>query len=127
LSFQLDILRLITRGLLRGRRLSRWRWISARARVSARASREGGKGRLGGDLAADKAQDPGERNPVGVNARIERCLVHEGADGVVHQQESPNLLLDTAGGTGTQHHLRFPLVGLELGEGDLKEQARLHT
>ena len=60
LSFQLDILRLITRGLLRDRRLSRWRWISARARVSARASREGGKRRLGGDLATDEAQGAGK-------------------------------------------------------------------
>src|SRR6266516_8130376 len=60
LSFQFDILRLITRGLWRARRVSRWRWISARARERARASREGGKGRLGGDLAADQAQGAGE-------------------------------------------------------------------
>jgi len=70
LSFQLDILRLMTRGLLRGRRLSRWRWISARARASVRASREGGKGRLGGDLAAHQAQGAGERDAVGIDARI---------------------------------------------------------
>ena len=61
LSFQLDILRLTTRGLARGRRFSRWRRISASAVVSALARREGGKGRLGGDLAAGDAQGPGER------------------------------------------------------------------
>ena len=70
LSFQLDILRLMTRGLLRGRRVSRWRWISASARFSVRASREGGKGRLGGDLAAHQAQGAGERDAVRIDARI---------------------------------------------------------
>src|SRR5437773_6885545 len=85
LSFQFDILRLITRGLWRGRRVSRWRWISARARDRARASREGVKGSLGGDLAADQAQGAGERDAVGAGAGVQRCLVHEGADGVVDE------------------------------------------
>jgi hypothetical protein len=98
LSFQLDILRLITRGLVRGRRVSRWRWISARARVSVRASREGGNGRLGGDLAAHQAQGAGEGDPVGVDAFAQGCLVHEGADGVVDQQEAVDLLLHAARG-----------------------------
>ena len=88
LSFQLDILRLITRGLLRNRRLGRWRCISAGAWVSARASREGGKGRLGGDLAAGEAQGTGEGDPVGVDAFVQGCLVHECADGVVGREGS---------------------------------------
>src|SRR5438034_7860206 len=120
LSFQFDILRLITRGLWRGRRVSRWRWISARARDRARASREGGKGRLGGDLAADQAQGAGERDAVGAGAGVQRCLVHEGADGVVDQQEPPDLLLHAAGGVGAQHHAGCSLVGLELIKRGLK-------
>ena len=87
LSFQLDILRLITRGLWRGRRVSRWRWISARARDRARASREGGKGRLGGDLAADDVQGAGEGEPVGVDSGLVGGFGHELADRVVGDQK----------------------------------------
>src|SRR5437773_5484881 len=114
LSFQLDILRLMTRGLWRARRVSRWRWISARARDRARASREGGKGRLGGDLAADQAQGAGEGDAVGVGAGVQRCLVHEGADGVADQQEAVDLLLHAARSVGAQHHAGCSLMGLEL-------------
>ena len=63
----------------------------------ARVRREGGKGRLGGDLAADDAQGAGEGELVGV----EFCLVggfgHEPADGVVGDEQSVELLQDQVG------------------------------
>ena len=49
----LDILRLITLGLTRSRRLFSRRSISANVSAMASAKRLGGKGRLVGDLAAD--------------------------------------------------------------------------
>lgn len=49
----LDILRLITRGLTRNRRLFRHARISAVASIRAAARCLGGKGPLVGDLAAD--------------------------------------------------------------------------
>ena len=98
LSAQLDILRLITRGLARSRRLgSRWCRISDRLSAAARASRVGGKRRLGGDLAADHVQATGEGEPVGVLAGLLRALPHQLSDGVVHQQEGVHLLLDSVG------------------------------
>jgi len=77
LSFQLDILRLMTRGLERNRRGAKSRSrISCRAVTSARASREGGKCRLVGDVAADDAQGAGEGNPVRVLLGLMCGLVH---------------------------------------------------
>ena len=56
LSGHFDILRLITRGFARSRRvLGRCR-ISSAASTVAVASSSGGKGRLVGDLAADDSQ-----------------------------------------------------------------------
>src|SRR5438309_6398218 len=78
LSFQLDILRLITRGLDRNRRGGRRRSrISRRVWVSARASREGGRCRLAGDVAADDAKGAGEGDPVGIAAGLPGRLVHQ--------------------------------------------------
>lgn len=67
LSAQLDILCLMTRGLDRNRfGGSRRSWISRRARASARVSREGGKRRLVGDVAAGDPQGADEGDSVGV-------------------------------------------------------------
>jgi hypothetical protein len=78
LSFQLDILRLITRGLDRSRRGGSSRsQISRNVWFSARASREGGKRRLAGDVAADDAQGAGEGEPVGIVADLPGGLVHQ--------------------------------------------------
>ena len=67
------------------------------ASAVARFRREGGKGRLGGGLAADDAQGAGEREPV----RVELCLVgglgHELSDGVVGDEEPVELLQDEVG------------------------------
>jgi hypothetical protein len=104
LSFQLDIFRLMTRGLARGRRFSRWRRISAVAAVSDLARREGGKGRLGGDLAAGDAQGAGEGEPVGIQAVLGGGRGSSGPDGVVDEQEAPCLLLDAGRGLRPQHH-----------------------
>ena len=116
LSFRLDILRLTTRGLERGRRFSRCRRISASAVVSAAARREGGKGRLGGDLAAGDAQGAGERQPVGVQAGLPGGPGHEGADGVVDQEEAPGFLLDAGRRLRPQHHPR------EIGRASCRER-----
>ncbi len=60
----------------------------------ARRSREGGKPRLVGDLAAGGAQRAGERHPVGIQARVAGADVDEVADRVMDQQDPPDLLLD---------------------------------
>ena len=73
---QLDILRLITRGLTRNRRLLSRRSISAVASVMTVARRSGRKGRLVGDLATDHAKRGDEGDPV----RIELFTAAEKAE-----------------------------------------------
>jgi hypothetical protein len=75
---QLDILRLITRGLERNRRGGSSRSVTSRRLwVMDRASLEGGKRRLPGDVAAHDAQGAGEGDPVGIVSGFEGGLVHE--------------------------------------------------
>ena len=50
-------------------------------------SREGGKCRLVGDVAADDAQGAGEGDPVGVAVRLVCGVVHQVPQGVVDQEE----------------------------------------
>lgn len=77
-SAQFDILRLMTRGLERGRRAGRGRSvISRRLCLSVWVRREGGKRRLPGDVAADDAQGAGEGDPVGVVSGVYGGLMHE--------------------------------------------------
>src|SRR5689334_25197954 len=112
--------RLTARGLVRWRRggLGRAR-ISATASAVAWFRAEGGKGRLGGDLAADDVQGAGEREPVGVEFGLVGGLGHELADGVVGEQEAVELLQDEVGAAGAQDGAGAALVGLDLVEGEL--------
>ena len=93
--------------------------ISVIASAVARFRREGGKGRLGGDLAADDVQGPGERQLVGVDFRLSGGLGHELADRVVGEQEPVELLQDEVRGAGAQDGGGAALVGLDLVEGEL--------
>src|SRR5690348_1919467 len=89
------------------------------ASAAARFRREGGKGRLGGDLAADDVQGAGERQPVGVEFGLVGGLGHELADGVVGEQEPVELLDDQVGAAGAEDGGGAALVGLYLVEGEL--------
>ena len=100
----------MTLGQVRWRRggLGRSR-ISATASAVARVRREGGKGRLGGDLAADDVQGAGEREPAGVYFGL------VGGFG----QEPVELLQDQVRGAGAEDDGGAALVGLDLVEGEL--------
>ena len=89
-----DILRLITRGLTRNRRLFNLRSISAVVSMMAAANCSGGKGRLVGDLAADHSDRANERDPVWVEFFWFGGRVDQGSDGVVDQQVGVDLLGD---------------------------------
>src|SRR6185437_5646878 len=112
--------RLTARGLVRWRRggLGRWR-ISVMASAVAWFRREGGKARLGGDLAADDVQGAGEREPVGVDFCLVGGFGHELADGVVGDQEPVELLDDQVRAAGAEDGGGAALVCLELVEGEL--------
>src|SRR4051812_16798403 len=98
LTCHLDILRLITRGADRRRRIglrrSRMRRSTACQCASAAPRRSGGEGALLGDGLAHDAQRGGEADSVGVMAAVLCGLGHHRADGVVAAQMSPNLLED---------------------------------
>jgi hypothetical protein len=68
--------------------------ISVIASAAAWFRRDGGKGRLGGDLAADDVEGPGEEEPVGVEFCLVGGLGHEFADGVVGDEQAVELLQD---------------------------------
>ncbi len=91
---QLDILRLITRGLTRSLRVFSHCNISEAASERAAARCSGGKGRLVGDLAADYPQGADERDPVWVEAGGFGHLVDQGSDGVEDEQVGVDLLDD---------------------------------
>src|SRR5918998_884383 len=76
-----------TRGLCRRRRLLSRCSSSVAASRRARRSREGGKSRLVGDLAAGGAQCADERDPGGGDAHVVGAEVDEVADRVVDQQD----------------------------------------
>ena len=120
LSGYLVMRRLTARGLVRWRRggLGRWR-ISATASAVAWFRVEGGKGRLGGDLAADDVQGAGERQPVGVEFCLVGGLGHELADGVVRDEQPVELLDDHVRGAGAQDGGGPALAGFQFAEGDL--------
>ncbi|GGX48913.1 hypothetical protein GCM10010353_73220 [Streptomyces chryseus] len=63
--------------------------------VRARLSREGGKYRLLGDMAAGDAKGAGERQPVGVEAGLVGGVVHDVPQCVMHEKEAVDFLLDT--------------------------------
>jgi hypothetical protein len=117
LSFQLDNLRLMTRGLERNRRGDKSRSrISPRTVTSARASREGGKCRLVGDVAADDSQGAGEGDPVGIMVRLLCGLVHQVPQGVVHQEKGEDLLFGPVMVLGAQDEAGTSKMGLDLVE-----------
>jgi hypothetical protein len=91
------------------------------ASAVAQSRREGGKGRLGGDLAADDAQGAGEGEPVRVGLCLVGGLGHELSDGVVGEQEPVELLQDEVGGAGAEDDRGPALVGLDLVEGELSQ------
>ncbi|WP_354644285.1 hypothetical protein [Kitasatospora camelliae] len=85
----------------------------------ARASREGGKRRLGGDVAAGDAQGADEGDSVGVAPGLPCGLVHQVAQGVVDQEEREDLLFHSAGVLGAQDEPGPALMGLDLVQGGL--------
>src|SRR5215469_2756945 len=89
-------------------------------RTSAVASLSGGKGGLLGHGAASQPQGADERDAVGVDVAVQGGGVYELADGPVHEQEAPDLLLHAVGGLGAQHDLGTALVGFELVQGGLE-------
>ena len=93
----LDILRLMTRGLTRSRRVLSLCRISWVASVMAVARCSGGKSRLVGDLAAHYSQGADERDPVGVQVDGLDAAVDQDTDGVVDEQVGVNLLDDHLG------------------------------
>src|SRR6266540_6495452 len=98
LTPQLLILRLMTRGLARGRRSgSGSARISASARSCAVCRLWGGKARVGAGAAAGGAEASGERQSVGVQAGLKRGVVHQAADRVVGAQVAVGLLVDAVG------------------------------
>ena len=90
----LDILRLMTLGLTRNRRLFNLCRISEVASVMAAANRSGGKGHLVGDLAADDSQRAHKRDSVWVEFDRLGGTVDQRSDGVVNQQMCVDLLDD---------------------------------
>ena len=98
--------------------LSRCSSSAAASRV-ARRSREKGKPRLVGDLAAGGAQRADERHPVGIQVGVAGAEVDEVADRVVDQQDPPDLLLDPVRVAGAQHRSGLQLVDLDLVEDGL--------
>src|SRR6266571_3465145 len=98
LTRQLDILRLMTRGLVRRRRSGR---SSARISVIACSCAAviiwGGKSRLGAGAAAGGAEAADERQSVGVEVGPERGVVHQPADRVVGVQVAVGFLVDAVG------------------------------
>src|ERR1700722_17035355 len=81
--------------------------------ASRAGARSGGKGRAGGP--ADDPQRAGELDPVRVNARGGGGGADQGADRVVGQQVTPQLLLGQGRGARAQHLARAAQRGLELG------------
>lgn len=90
----LDILRLMTRGLTRSRRVFSLCRISRVASAMAAAKCSGGKSRLVGDLAAHYSQGADERDPVGVEVYGLSAAVDQDTDGVVDEQVGVDLLDD---------------------------------
>src|ERR1035441_9898556 len=95
LTPQLDILRLITRGLVRSRRgPSRSARISVIACSWALLIVRGGKSRLGAGTAAGGPQASGERQSVGIEVAGQCSVVHQPADRVVRAQVPVGFLVD---------------------------------
>ena len=72
-----------------------------------------------GDGPAGDAQGCDEGDPVRVVAGVQGCVEHEGADGVVAAQVSPDFLEHELRGFRAQHGAGPALVGLQLIEGRL--------
>ena len=81
LSGQFDILRLMTRGLVRSRRGGR---TSRQKVVKASASRLGGKSRAPAKRASGGPEGPCERKPQGIFVEVVGDTADKGADRVVH-------------------------------------------
>jgi hypothetical protein len=82
--------------------------------------RRGGKVRGAVGFASDYPQGSDERYAVGVDVGIVRGFDHEGADGVVGRQYSPDFLPHHLRRFRSQHAGVRDLVGLDLIEGDLE-------
>ena len=78
--------------------------------------RRGGKSARSRDGAARDAQGSNVADPVGVDAGVVGCFVHEGADGVVAAQVAPDLLQDEVRGFGAQHGAWPSLMGFQFVE-----------
>ena len=78
-----------------------------------------GKSALLGDSPAGNAKVCDEGYSVGISARFEGGIEHEGADGVVAAEVSPDLLAHEFRGFRAQHCARPALMGLQLIEGGL--------
>ena len=115
----LDILRLITLGLTRSRRLFSRRSISAVVSQSASANRSGGKCGLVGHLAAHHTQRGDERDAVRVKLSRLGGSIDERSDRMVDEQVGVDLLDHHLRRLRAQHLASTSLVGLQLVEGAL--------
>src|ERR1035437_9935240 len=101
LTCHLGILRLMTRGAARRRRAGLRRAISRRRKVSQRRSlalSSGGESALVRHGLAGDPERGDEADPVRVLAAVLGGVGHQGADGVVAAQVSPDLLQHQVGG-----------------------------
>lgn len=80
---------------------------------------EGGKSRLGGDLAADNAHGAGEGAPVRIVSLLSCGFVHEVPHGMVNEEEREDLLLSPGRVLGAQDQTWPAQVGLDLVQGGL--------
>lgn len=95
LTPKLDILRLTTLGLARSRRSgSNSQRISCKARERAAERSSGGKDRVCDLHPPDRPQGAHERYSVGVFSRLQGRIVHQGANRVMSQEISIDLLLN---------------------------------
>src|SRR5487761_214081 len=116
-----DILRLTTRGAARKRRGgSSSKRNSVVAWQYAAANASGGKARVGGGRAARHPERASERQSVGVGVGLQRDLVHQPADGMMHAEIAIYLLDYPLGILGPQYQAGAALMGLELVEGQFE-------
>ena len=85
-------------------------WRQSRSTVSVAS---GGKSSLLGDGPAGDAEGCDEWYPVGIAARLKDGVEHEGPDGIVAAQVSPDFLEHEFRGFGAQDGARSTLVGFQ--------------
>lgn len=111
---QLDIVRFITGGLTRNRRVLSRRRISAVASVMALCRCPGGKGRLVGVLAADDSQRGDEAGSTRIELLFLGGFLDEGPDLEGDEQVGVDLLDHRLRRLRAQHPACAALVGLRL-------------